>query len=126
MVGGTTDRARWSRSPTHPAAARFARVASIPTPDRSRPRRIAGSSALGRVVGLRVDAGFLALLRRDGGRGAGERVLATARLGEGDDLTDRRGAGQQRAHAVPAEGDAAVRRSSVAQTLQQEAELLLR
>src|SRR5580700_5160671 len=70
-----------------------------------------------------VDAGFLALGGGDRGRGTGQRVGARGRLGEGDDLADRFRAGQEHDHAVPAEGDAAVRWRAVLERVEQEAEL---
>src|SRR5262245_24535345 len=79
----------------------------------------------GRSLGLGVDARLLALLGRDRRRGAGQRVVAAARLGEGDHVADRVAAGQQGADAVPSERDAAVRRGAVLERLEQEAELLL-
>ena len=100
---------------------------------RSSPRRAARLSS---CRGLRprrsprcrlgVDAGLLALLRRDRRRRAGQRVVAAAGLRERDDVADRVGAGQQRADPVPAERDAAVRRRAERERLEQEAELLLR
>ncbi len=53
----------------------------------------------------------------------GQRVVAAAGLRERDDVADGLHAGQQRHHAVPAEGDAAVRRGAELEALQQEAEL---
>src|SRR5699024_9385134 len=78
------------------------------------------------VLGLVIDARLGTLLRRDGGRGRGERVVAVARLGEGDDLADRVGLRQQLQHAIPPEGDAAVGRRAEGEGVEQEAELLLR
>src|SRR5690606_31165916 len=66
------------------------------------------------------------LLGRDGGRSIGQRVVAAARLREGDDVADRAVAAQEHDDAVPAEGDAAVRRSAVLECVEEEAELLLR
>ena len=63
-------------------------------------------------VGLGVDPGLLALLGRDRGGRLGQRVEATTGLGEGDDVADGVGPGQQGDDAVPAEGDATVRRST--------------
>src|SRR5690606_12991237 len=76
-------------------------------------------------LGLRVDAGFLALLGRDGRGCRGQRVVAATGLREGDDLADRVGTREQRDRAVPAERDAAVRRRAVLERVEQEAELLL-
>ena len=82
--------------------------------------------ALDELADCGVDAGFLALLGRDRGRRAGQRVEAAAALRERDDLADRVDARQQRADPVPAERDPAVRRRAVGERRQQEAELLLR
>src|SRR3978361_640702 len=53
------------------------------------------------VVRHAVDAGLLALLRRDPRWGGRQRVVAAAGLGERDDVTDRVAAGQQRDDPVP-------------------------
>src|SRR5256712_14012110 len=55
-----------------------------------------------------------------------EEVLCALRLGEGDDVADRLGAGHHRDDAVQAEGDAAVRRRAVLQRIEQEPEFLPR
>src|SRR5260370_680553 len=70
-----------------------------------------------------VDAGFAALCGGDGGGGAGERVEAGGRLGEGDHVADARRPGEQHYHPVPAERDPAVRRRPVLERVEQEAEL---
>src|SRR5215217_3748964 len=66
---------------------------------------------------LEVNAGFLALLRCDGGRGRSQGVVTVAGLGEGNNVTDGLDAGEQCHHPVPAEGDAAVRRGTVLEAL---------
>src|SRR6478752_713622 len=81
-----------------------------------------GRAALGR---FRVHAGLPALLGSDRCRSGRERVVPAAGLGKGDDVANRRGAGQQRIDPVPPEGDAAVRWRAVLERLEQEAELLL-
>ena len=72
-----------------------------------------GRSVLG--LGHEVDAGLGALLAVIG-RGARQRVLAAARLRERDHLADRVGPTSSVHDAVPAEGDAAVRRRAVLRT----------
>src|SRR4026209_2738612 len=77
-------------------------------------------------LGLGVDSGLLALRRRDRGRRRGQRVKAATGLRERDDVADRVGAAEQRADAVPAKSDPAVRGGAEGEGVQQEAELLLR
>ena len=64
----------------------------------------AGSGRVGLRLGCRgraVDAGLLALLRRDRRRRAGQRVVAAAGLREGDDVADRVGAGRAACRCGP-------------------------
>src|SRR5699024_8320504 len=63
-------------------------------------------------LGREIDARLLALLGGDRRRGVGQRVDAAAGLREGDGLADRVHAGEEGDDAVPAEGDAAVRRGA--------------
>src|SRR5262245_42007472 len=56
-------------------------------------------------------------------RRAGEQVLPALRLGESDNIPDGVDAGHQRHEAVEAERDAAVRRRSVLERVEEEAEL---
>jgi hypothetical protein len=72
---------------------------------------------------LEVHTGFLALLGGDRRRSCRERIVAVAGLREGDDVADGLNTSQKRHHTVPAEGDAAVRRSAELEALQQETEL---
>ena len=65
------------------------------------------------------------MLRADVARRPGQQALGAGGLGEGDDLAQRIGAGEQHGQAVEAQRDAAVRRGAVGQGFQQEAELLL-
>ena len=65
-----------------------------------------------RIPGLGVDSCLLALLGSDRSRRLGQRVVAAPGLGEGDDVADRFGLGQQGDDAVPPEGDAPVRRGA--------------
>src|SRR4051812_11269733 len=81
-------------------------AASTPIPNRKTTRLTTTSV----VLRNGVDPGFLALFRRDRCRCGGQRVVPAAGLGEGDDVADRVHPRQQRTDAVPAEGDAAVRR----------------
>ena len=80
---------------------------------------------LAALLRLRIDAGFLTLRGRNRSRGLGQRVETAAGLREGDDVADRVGLRQQGDDAVPAESDAAVRRGTELEGVQQEAELLL-
>src|SRR6478752_2117990 len=80
----------------------------------------------GRGGRLRVDTGLLALLGRDRRRRSGQRVVTATGLREGDDVADRVGVREERDDAVPAEGDAAVRRGAEGEGIEEEAELLLR
>ena len=59
-------------------------------------------------------------------RRPGQRIGAAGRLGEGDHLADVVAAGEQRDDPVEPEGDPAVRRGTVAQRVEQEAEPRLR
>src|SRR3954464_1134088 len=115
-VGRRATGTEWARGTGRPSRAGW------PVARRSSDPR--GVRLQGRL-GPGVHAGLLALLVGDRRRRRGERVVATAGLGEGDDLADGVRPRQQRADAVPAEGDAAVRRGAVREGLEQEAELLL-
>ena len=77
------------------------------------------------LLGLEVNAGFLALLGSDRCRSCGQRVVTATGLGEGNDVADRVGATDQLQHAVPTESDTAHGGRTEAEGLQQEAELLL-
>ena len=77
--------------------------------DLLRPLLLALRRRAGVVVWDGVDPGLLALLGRDRGGCLGQWVEAATGLGEGDDVADGVGPGQQGDDAVPAEGDAAVR-----------------
>ena len=57
-------------------------------------------------------------------RRAGHQIGALLRLGEGDDVAQALGAGEQHRQAVHAQGDAAVRRRAELERVEQEAELL--
>ena len=74
---------------------------------------------------LGVDAGFLALLGRDGRGRTRERVLPSTGLGEGDDITDAAGSSQEHAQTIKPKGDAAMRWGPVLERLKQEPELAL-
>ncbi len=66
---------------------------------------------LGLGLGLffdRANAEFAQLLGRDGSGRLGHEVLATLRLGEGNDVANRTATGEHRHHAVKAEGDTTV------------------
>ncbi len=65
------------------------------------------------------------LLLRDLGRRVGQRAGGGLRLREGDDVTDRVGAGHQHREPVEAERDPAMWRRAVLERVEQEAELLL-
>src|SRR5580700_9965373 len=72
-----------------------------------------------------VDAGFLALLCGDRGGRAGERVAAARGLGERHNLADRVRTDDLGNESVDPEGDPAVRRRTVLEGFEQEAELAL-
>ncbi len=69
---------------------------------------------------------FSELLFADGRRRRAHQIDRLGRLGEGDHLTDRLLAGQKHDDPVQSQRDAAMRRSAVAECLQQEAESLFR
>lgn len=77
------------------------------------------------LLRLEVHTGLLALRGGDGAGGVGQRVYAAAGLREGDDIADGLESTQQGDDAIPAESDAAVRRSTELEGIEQEAELLL-
>src|SRR3954449_2124858 len=81
---------------------------------------------IGGLFGADVDPGFLALLLGDGRRCTGQRVAAAGRLRECHHLADRIGADKRCSEPVETERDAAMRWRSVAERLEQEAELALR
>src|SRR5690606_27186261 len=112
-------------SPTARAAGPARRSGRAPV-GRSRVRG-AGLSGRGTLArGLRVDARLLALLRRDRCGRTRERVVAAARLGEGDGLADRLRARKERDDPIPAERDPAMRGRTVLERVEQEPEPLLR
>src|SRR5699024_1372384 len=76
------------------------------------------------LLRLRVDAGFLTLLRGDLARRIRQWVHTAAGLREGDDVPDGVEATQQADDSVPTERDAAVWRSAEGEGVEQEAELL--
>src|SRR5258707_414871 len=78
-------------------------------------------SILGRA---RADMQLAQLLLFDRRRSMGEQVLRALRLGKGDHVADRLGAGHHGDDAIETEGDASVRRRAVLQRLEQESELL--
>src|SRR5258706_11183386 len=79
-------------------------------------------SILGRA---NADMQLAQLLLVDRRRSMGEQVLRALRLGKGDHVADRLGAGHHGDDAIETEGDASVRRRAVLQRLEQESELLL-
>src|SRR5436305_2927769 len=110
--------------PRTPIGATRARRSRGRAPAGGRPRL--RTSALRGGRRLRVDAGFLALLRRDRRGCRRQRVVAAAGLRERDDVAQRVRLREQHDDAVPAERDAAVRRRAELERVEQEAELLLR
>src|ERR1700704_2132653 len=84
-------------------------------------------SALMRSILRRAQADMqlAQLLLVDRRRSVREQVLRTLRLGKGDHVADRLGAGHHRDDAVQAEGDSSVRRRAVLQRLEQKSKLLL-
>ena len=68
---------------------------------------------------------LLQLLVGDSARSAGHQTAGLLGLGEGDGVADGFLAGQQHHHAIHAEGQAAVGRSTHIQRVHEEAELLL-
>ena len=66
---------------------------------------------------------FAQLLFVDVRGGVSQQALGTLRLGEGDHVADRFGAGHHGNDAVKSERQAAVRRGAVLQGVEQEAEL---
>src|SRR5690606_26244021 len=70
-----------------------------------------------------VDASFLALLRGTWRRSLGQWIETATGLREGDDVADGLRVGQQLQHAVPTQGDAAMRWGPVLEAFKQEAEL---
>src|SRR3954464_2944600 len=97
-------------------------AAPLPQASGSRLRGNVGLHAL-RVAQADVQLTQLLLVHRPGR--LREQVLRPLGLGEGDDITQRLGAGHEHDEAVQADGDAAVRRGAVLQRVQQEAELRL-
>src|SRR3954464_8438989 len=81
---------------------------------------------IGGLFGAEVDARLFALLLRNGRRCTGQRVAAAGRLRECHHLADRVRTDECRSEAVETERDAAMRWRSVAERLEQEAELALR
>lgn len=79
-----------------------------------------------RLLGFvaQTDVEFAQLLFFDRGRSLREQTLGALGLREGDDVTDRIGAGHHRGDAVETEGDAAVRRRTELQGVEEEAELV--
>ena len=110
------------RTARRPRGARLRLKSASAAPDD--PLAAAGVLGLG-LLGEGVDPGLEALLGGDRRRGSGQRVEAAAGLGERDHVADGVAARQQGDDAVPAEGDAAVRRRPEGERVEQEAELLL-
>src|SRR6058998_1493394 len=77
-----------------------------------------------RLAQANVQLAQLLLVHRR--RSMREQVLRALRLGKGDDVADRLGAGHHGHDAVEAERDPAVRRRAVLERFQQEAEFLFR
>src|SRR5882762_951318 len=74
----------------------------------------------------KADMQLAQLLLVDRRGGMREQVLRALRLGKGDHVADRLGAGHHGDDAVQAKGDAAVRRRAVLERFEQKAEFLLR